>query len=308
MYKYELIIGVPLEIDAGNVDQLATVTNEFTLTNNQITFDIKKNNATSANSGSIIVVNAPRELANLLTEQQGQRSIIEFKAGFTTDPELPEIFRGVVENATEDKQGVDYRLTLKLSDGGSNKREFVSKRTYPTGTPINTVLRDLIGDAGLARGPIYEIREELRAPLSISGNTYTNIVKIAEKYGMNFSTQSGTAYVVPSNAGTQAQIFRIAADTGMVGSPSLGSNPANLAGDGTVPKQGIVVTSILNGNLIPENFVQVISDKVTGLYKIEEIHHSGNYEGSVWFSKVTCKPTDFDFENYVLREPYRSGG
>lgn len=308
MYKYELIIGVPLKIDNKNIDQLATVTNEFTLTKNQIVFDIKKNNATSANSGSIIIINAPREMANLLTEQQGQRSLIELKAGFTTDPELPEIFRGVVENATEEKQGVDYRLTLKLSDGGSNKREFTSKRTYPTGTSIDVVLRDLIGDAGLARGPIYEIREELKAPLSISGNTYTNIVKIAEKYGINFSTQSGTAYLVPGNAATEAQVVQINADTGMVGSPALGSNPANLSGDGTVPKQGIVVTSILNGNIIPENYVEIVSENVNGLYKVEEVHHSGNYEGSVWFSKVTCKPTDFTIQNYVVKVPYRIGG
>jgi hypothetical protein len=301
------VIGVPLEINAGNIDQLATVTDNFTLIDNHITFDIKKNNASSANSGTIVIYNAPRRLAGLIEQTQGQRPIVTFKAGFKDDKVLPELFKGVVELATEVKQGQDFVMTLKLSDGGSNIREFVSKRTYPTGTSIDTILRDLIGDAGLARGPIYELREELRAPLAISGNTVAHIVDITEKFGLNFSVQNQSAYIVPSDAGTDADVVFLSPDTGMVGSPAIGGTPSNLAKDGTTDKRGVKVTSLLNGALIPENFIELKSEKVNGLYKIESVVHTGSYEGDYWYSDITCKPTDYTIQNYVVTVPYRLG-
>ena len=66
----------------------------------------------------------------------------------------------------------------------------------------------------------------------------------------------------------------------MVGSPSLGSQATNLSGDGTSSNSGIKVKVLLNGSIKPEDFVEVKSEKVSGLYKIESVQHIGDYEGT----------------------------
>jgi hypothetical protein len=283
--KYELVIGVPLQIDSANVDQLYTIREEFTLRDNQILFKVGKNNSSAANASTIQVSNAPREMIGLLNQSQGQRSIVTLKAGFDTDPVLPEIFKGVIETVKETDDGVTHTLELKLSDGASNIREFTSKRTYRKGTSIDTIIRDLIGDCGLATGPIYQI--------------------IAETYGLNYSIQDGIATLVPSFAGTTVDVIEINKDNGMVGSPSLGTQAANLSNDNTSTKEGIKVKVLMNGNIRPENFVNITSEKVNGLYKVESVKHFGDYEGKMWFTEVECKPTEFTIQNYNIPIPYR---
>ena len=303
--KYELIIGVPLEVNVGNTDQLFTITSNFTLKDNQIVFKIGKNNSSTANHSTITVMNAPKEMLGQLKQAQGQRSIITFKAGFESDQTLPEIFKGVVENVQEQDDGVTHRLKLTLSDGGSNIREFSTKRTYPKGTSVDTIVRDLIGDSGLAAGPIYQLNKEIQSPKSFSGSSHKALTTIADTFGLNYSIQDGIATLVPSNAGTSVQVIEINAENGMVGSPSVGGQSTNLAKDGTSSKVGVKVKVLLDGNIRPENFVDIRSEGVNGVYKVESVQHMGDYEGGTWFSEVTCKPTDYTIQSYNLNIPYR---
>ena len=303
--KYELIIGVPLEVNVGNTDQLFTITSNFTLKDNQIVFKIGKNNSSTANHSTITVMNAPKEMLGQLKQAQGQRSIIAFKAGFESDQTLPEIFKGVVENVQEQDDGVTHRLKLTLSDGGSNIREFSTKRTYPKGTSVDTIVRDLIGDSGLAAGPIFQLNKEIQSPKSFSGSSHKALTTIADTFGLNYSIQDGIATLVPSNAGTSVQVIEINAENGMVGSPSVGGQSANLAKDGTSSKVGVKVKVLLDGNIRPENFVDIKSEGVNGVYKVESVQHMGDYEGGTWFSEVTCKPTDYTIQSYDVVAPYR---
>jgi len=304
--KYELIVGVPLQIDKGNVDQLFTVTDNFTMKDNQITFKLNKNNSSSANLGTITITNAPKRMTGLLQQAQGQRSIVTFKAGFDTDKTLAEMFKGVVESVVESDNGVDHVLKLSLSDGASNIREFSTKRTYPKGTSLDLIINELIEDGGLAIGPIYKLKKEIQSPKSFSGSPHKALTEIADTFGLNYSIQDGVATLVPSFAGTaKANVIQVNAENGMVGSPSLGSQATNLSGDGTSSNSGIKVKVLLNGSIKPEDFVEVKSEKVSGLYKIESVQHIGDYEGTTWFTYLTCKPTDYTIKSYTLNTPYR---
>ena len=303
--KYELVIGVPLKIDKGNVDQLFTITEEFTLKDNQITFKVSKNNSSAANTSTITIMNAPRELRGKLQQTQGQRPTIALKAGFKSDKELAVLFKGVVESVQESDDGSTHQLKLSLSDGGSNIREFTTKRTYPKGTSVDTIMRDLIGDSGLAAGPIYEVKKEILSSKTFSGSSHKALTSLAETYGLNFSIQDGIANLVPSFAGTEAQIIEINANNGMVGSPSIGSEAANLANDGTSSKSGVKVKVLLNGDIRPENLVDIKSEQVNGVYKVESVLHLGDYDGTTWFTEVVCKPTDYTIKSYNLNIPYR---
>jgi hypothetical protein len=303
--KYELIIGVPYQIDKGNVDQLFTITNEFTLKDNQVIFKVDRSNSSSPNTGEIVVYNAPRELIGLMKKNQGKLPILSLKAGFDTDAVLPELFKGVVESVKETDNGVNHMLSMKLSDGGSNVREYTTKRTYRKGTNVDTIVEELIEDSGLAIGPIYKLNKQIASPKSFSGSAHTHLRAIAELYGLNFSIQNGLATLVPSFAGTSAEVVEVNVDTGMVGSPSLGTTPANLSKDGTIPKEGFKVKTLMNGNIVPENFVKITSEEVNGTYKVESVKHVGDYEGNAWFSIFTCKPTEFTITNYNIPIPYR---
>ena len=304
--KYKLVVGLPLKIDDANVDQLYTIREEFTITDNQITFKLNKSNSSSANVGSITIVNAPQAMVGLLQQSQGQRSTISFKAGFESDSILSELFKGVIEGVTITDNGVDHLTKLTLSDGGSNIREFSTRRTYRKGTSIDTIIQDLIGDCKLPTGPIYKVNKEIQSSKSFSGPAHKALTSIAELYGLNYSIQDGIATLVPSLAGTsKANVIEVSTDTGMVGSPSIGSQATNLSKDGTSAKSGTKIKVLLNGDIRPENFVDVTSENVNGLYKVESVQHLGDYEGSTWFTYLTCKPTDYTIQSYDLQAPYR---
>ena len=79
----------------------------------------------------------------------------------------------------------------------------------------------------------------------------------------------------------------------MHGSPKLknpeGSRRRKKKGSKKSSKEdnGIVVTTALNGAILPESTIYLKSRKYTGFYKVTEVEHKGNLESGEWSTTMT---------------------
>lgn len=257
-----------------------------------IEFSLKKDNSKDPNKGYVTVYNLSQDTVNFLEETQTESLAVVLEAGF--DGINVQIFAGTVEKVVDEWDGPTRKTKMVFGDGVINITTSKSSRSYRKGTPLDQVVKDLVSDLGLPVGRIVKAKNKtLQYSMSFSGNTANNLRKLADNNGCTFSVQDGAAYWTVEGKRFGQAVFEISAETGMHGSPKLknpeGSRRRKKKGSKKSSKEdnGIVVTTALNGAILPESTIYLKSRKYTGFYKVTEVEHKGSLESGEWSTTMT---------------------
>lgn len=312
---YTLIIGNPVYIGEKPTDiarhvDVHTKDDAYRITQPMnCEFDIKKDNSKEPNKGYVTINNLSDETVSYLDANQRESVAMMFFAGHDGDEKL--LFSGTVE-FTEDKwEGATRSTKFIIGDGTLNLATAKTSRSYRKGTPLDTVLNDLITDLKLPAGRVVPFGPSatLQYSMAFSGNVSDNLGKLAKNTNSTFSVQDGAVYWTKEGSRFREAIFEISEETGMRGSPTP-KNPepakrrlAKRAGK-TAPKKphvktsaeikedaGLTVEIVLNGAIIPESTVYLKSIKYTGFYKVVYVNHKGKYEGGDFITELGLTET-----------------
>lgn len=309
---FEVVIGRPVYLGANviNIDQHTSQnkdTDAYVITDPlNIEFEVKKDNSKEPNKGYVTICNLSDETVSYLDANQRESIAIVFKAGFNGDNKL--VFSGTVEFVQDMWSGVERKTKMILGDATLNLKYAKTSRSYRKGTPVDTVLNDLISDLKLPKGRVlpYGSGETLQHAMAFTGNASDNLAVLAKNTNSTFSVQDGAVYWTKEGSRFSQVIFEISEETGMHDSPTpQNPEPAkrrlakaaakkhkkttkpHVKTSGEIKEDaGLVVTTELNGAILPESTIYLKSVKYTGFYKVLYVNHKGQYQGGDWITEV----------------------
>uniref|UniRef100_A0AAU8GED5 Baseplate hub n=1 Tax=Salmonella phage vB_SEnST11_KE22 TaxID=3161173 RepID=A0AAU8GED5_9CAUD len=274
-----------------------------------IEFEVKKDNSKDPNKGYVTLYNLSDETVSYLDANQRESIAIVLEAGF--DGENQMIFSGTVEFVQDKWDGHTRQTKMILGDATTNIMTAKTARSYKKGTPLDTVLNDLISDLKLPIGKVVKFGgQTLQQSMAFTGNAANNLERLAKNTGSTFSVQDGAVYWTTQGKRFKTAVYEISAESGMHDSPTpqnpepakrrlekkskskkkpktnKGPSRAEIKEDA-----GLVVVTELNGAIIPESTIYLKSQKYTGFYKVVYLTHKGQLEGGDWVSEIGLAET-----------------
>lgn len=312
--QYELLIGDPYQITRDevvqgpvaptasklkaledNVQNADLERSGYKLSEHNIRFNITKTkNGDSPNTMTITLDNLSDEVVNYLSNRTGKKTMVLLKAGFK-DPGMDTIFVGNVEKYTDDFGQPTRKTVLTVADGGANYQETSTYRYYPVGTPVDTIVNELISDTFLPKGGanIYPVGESTIKPLYFNGSVISQLIKLANMYQFNFSVQDGACFWTPAGKATQKEVVKFSSESGLIGTVDLVDSTQGVSQNtSSKTNKGIHFRVLLNPNVLPETVVYVESTTITGAFKVSKVLHRGNLEGKIWDSEVWAEEVE----------------
>ena len=240
-----------------------------------IKFHIKRNVNSSTNTATITVLNLGEDtrrkvfLDNYKTMYYKR---VELRAGYSLGKEtLPLIFKGNIQNAFSQRNGVDYETTINALDGGFAYVNGHSSKQFAKGTTDKQMLRALISDLSskdpnkgchIEIGKIGDFKFPLTRGNTLDGQTVAYLNDISEGH---FFIDLETAHCLLDDEGFEGNIKVIDSNCGLLGSPLR-------------QEAFLTFEMIFEPRLQIGQFVEINSktEKIyNGTYKVVGIEHTG---------------------------------
>jgi hypothetical protein len=254
-----------------------------------ISFEVEKTGRREPNKCSLKIWNLTRDhrrQLEALTVRRGQGQIrVELEAGYQN--QLGLIFRGDLRRASSHREGPDVITEVEGEDGGRAVLWGRVNRSFPAGTPVETVLRACAEAMGVGMGNLAEASAGAR--LEGGGNTFAEgtvlsgpaaeeLDHLLRSMGLRYSVQNGVLQILQRGQALQTTAVRLSPTTGLVDSPEVNA-------DGTVS-----ATCLLNPDIYPGRQVQFDSVDLAGTYRVEKAKYQGDSFGGEWYIHMECQP------------------
>lgn len=271
-------------------------TNAVQVTDLRVTFSVEKTIGSSPNTAQVVVYN----LAEITRAEFIRKPLhVRLEAGYEGD--LARLFTGDLSYGSNVPEGVDWRTELTLGDGARAYRNARARASLAAGSTRRQALAACASALGLALprsvDDVPEIAAALRVQyasgVALSGPARQELDRVCRAAGVSWSIQDGRLQILRDADTRSDEIARIAADTGMVGSPEMGApERASAAGAGKGGRRSprLTVRTLLDPRITPGGRVRVESLAYTGLIRAVKVVHTGDTHGQDWYTVVEGTP------------------
>lgn len=255
-----------------------------------LSFKVFKSAKREPNTAEISVYNLSEDHRQQIEEARGLAVMVW--AGYA-DPGASLIFSGDVMDATTPRRGSaaseddgpDFVTMVSAQDGGSAYRQARVSRSFGPGVAVGTVLRAALEAMGVGEGNLADFEN---AGLEGAGRTFPEgtvldgaahreLAGIVQSMGLRWSIQNGVLQLQRRRTPLSQQAVRLAADTGLIGVPS-------------VDNAGIVTArALLVPGLDPGRKVAMDSAKIQGGYEVRAVEYVGDTAASNWYADLTLR-------------------
>jgi len=250
----------------------------------QIAFEVTKTLYGSPNHGSVTVFNLNREhRAELARLRQRRRRIrVELFAGYVTDPPL--LFVGDLRGFDDAPGDTETQVTVEGDDGGRKITEQRVSLTFPTGTPVASVVHSLVRALDLGDGNLQEFDATTRLgdhgtiqrPKVFHGSASKELTDFLKSVGYSWSIQNGAVQILKNGATLNRTGVRLNTSTGLVSASY-------------VDRRTVKVMSLLIPEVYPGRGVIVESQRVNGSFRVHSVKYSGDSFGGDWACEIECR-------------------
>lgn len=220
--------------------------------------------------------------------------VVRLAAGYGDDP--AQVFRGDVRVAwTEWPTNVDSVVCVSARDGGHAYTEARVSRAYAAGTPIVSVVRDVIRAMEIGEGNLSEFstafalrsgRTTLAGPFVAHGRAHVILSALVRAGGLRWSVQSGALQLQRQGEALASRSVVLDASTGLVGAPTWDERGRRTRG-----RRGrATVQCLIQPGLDPGRRVRVDSDTVSGDFEIRKVTLTGDTRATEWFADLELRP------------------
>lgn len=206
---------------------------------------------------------------------------VRIEAGYGTN--IGQIFFGVLRKVSSWRQGQNWLTQISGGDGERSIATAKISRTFPKGTPLTSVVRELVKTLGVGEGGLSNTLTALEAggflaggrtlpkAITMHGDSATNLEQLMRSVGMSWSISDGAFYAGPAGTATvPGQGPLLTPTTGLLDTPQI-------------DRFGKVTgKSLLNADLLPGRVFRVESSRVTGNFVCEKTAHKGDSSGADW--------------------------
>jgi len=248
-----------------------------------LTFDITKSlSPKTPNSAELKIWNLNADHRKQL--QEAERVYVSIEAGYASGTSL--LFRGDLRDVVSMRDSADWITTI-TSDSGRRARKARIVKSFAPGATVGDVLNAAAKAMGVRLG--NSASRVVNAKITgtqataffngyaLAGAIEHEIDRIARSCGLEWSVQDDELQFLDFGAPLAQLAVKLTAETGLVGSPEPGN-------------KGLVdVRTLIIPDLYPGRRVEVQSEHVRGMYRIETSKHSGTTFGRDWYVDMQLK-------------------
>ena len=240
-----------------------------------IVFDCLKTTKSSLNKLDLRLFNLNESRRLELTKEKGskRRIPIVLKVGY--EGRLEVIFKGDINVSSTERNGTDFITNIECFDGGHDYlNAFTSRTVKGKDAAIEAILRDM---TSTTKGKITQLKELLR-PKVLVGSSSKLIEEMLEP-DEEFFIDNEQLFIMKENEVNGSYAPLISAQTGLINTPEREDDI-------------IYFNSMMNPTIALGGFCNVDSKtapNLNGVYKVQAINYSGEYEGQDWVQSVQAK-------------------
>lgn len=206
--------------------------------------------------------------------------------------ETEKLFDGQVTTINHTKQGPDWVTHLQSGDGVFASRGARVNENFAPGTPLIDAMKTIASKTGLALGNVLdEVKKgNVRNALTqwskgavISGVAIEEAHKLAQTMGYELSVQDGALQLAAKGSTVGTEVVRLAAETGLIGSPEIGEKDATNA---LTARHIVKARSLIQQRLMPGRKVLLDSLRLKGFYRIEKVTFIGDTRDTAWYADL----------------------
>ena len=206
--------------------------------------------------------------------EEPERALITLEVGYGED--LFQIFTGDLRNVRHRRQGPDLLTEIEAGDGEKGSANW-ARKWFPKNTKLDTVLKYLVGKAGVGAGNIGEavktyerngVPTVFKNGCHVQGYAVDELNEILRSRGVEFSIQNNQIQILPSGKPLEGvPVVKLSRTSGLIGSPTLDN-------EGTMSATTKMVPGVFPGSL-----VDVESEFVQGRFRVVRATYSGSIFG-----------------------------
>ena len=214
---------------------------------------------------------------------------VRLEAGYGDSP--GQLFFGVLRKVSSWHDGTTWYTQISGGDGEHSIATAKISKTWVTGTPISSVVRELVGALpGVGPGSLNNTLAALQTTgflaggtklpkaLTVHGDVATALEQIMRSCGFEWSIADGSFYAAPKGEPTLPGTGPLLTpETGLLGSPQIDKN-------------GKVVGKALLTDLLPGSVFRIESSGVTGNFICSKTQHKGDTSGRDWVVEFVGTP------------------
>ena len=245
-----------------------------------IAFSLQKTDLETQNTGRIEIWNLnPSHIAEL----ERQNCVVSLRAWYGSN--MPKIFSGIVSFASTIEDGADQKTTVELVDNLIPARDVYVTLSYKGLVNWQTIFGDVAGQIGVAISYSYNASfVDIPNGFSYVGMAKNVLTKGCQCCGLSWSIQNGVLQVKRPGDSMTKNAYEISVDTGMIGSPEKVTITSEE--DSKKNVVGWEVRYFLNGAINVNDYVRLVSKRITGYFYVYSQEITGdNYSGD-WMVKA----------------------
>lgn len=245
---------------------------------------IKKSLDKHPNTSELIITNLSPDTRSSL-QKKGVKVFVE--AGYQSVG-VSSIFRGDVRTTDHVRNGADWDTTMRLADGERSFRFARVNESFAAGTGAGNILRFLANKTGLQIGNIPQqaanITKVFDQGYTVHGPVWRSLDTLARSLGYTLSIQAETIQILLpgktlNDNTTQSEVPDITPDTGLIGSPEVGTPEKK-------GKPALVKFKTLLRPASPGAIVRLRSERYDGFLRCKICEFEFDTHGNEWYTEV----------------------
>lgn len=215
--------------------------------------------------------------------EQAEDQRVRLEAGYEIGDGTSVIFEGNLRKGSSTRTGPDVITTVEAGDGERAYRGARVNRSFGPGTSLRAVI-EALGDAlGVGTGNLPEtasgadfegLGDTFEEGVVISGAAREELSGLLDSAGIEWSVQNGNLQLLSRRRALDATAIRLSAQTGLIESPSIDS-------EGVMNAKALLISEIFPGRK-----VEIVSDFVSGFYRVTKATYVGDTAGTDWFVNI----------------------
>jgi hypothetical protein len=216
--------------------------------------------------------------------QELEKVYVSLEAGYESGISL--LFRGDLRDVVSGKQGPDWVTTI-TSDSSRRARKQRLVRSFAPGSSVSSVLQTAAKAMGVRLGNTAARTVSARIAgtqaekfwngYAMAGAIDEELDRLARSCGLEWSIQDDELQFLDYGAPLAELAVKLTSDTGLLGSPEPGN-------------KGIVeARCLILPDLYPGRRVEMQSEHVRGMYRLETTKHTGSTFSEEWFCDMQLR-------------------
>jgi hypothetical protein len=251
----------------------------------RVAFEIEKSIKPTANTAKFSVYNLAEGTRSRVQEQYQRVALF---AGYRGEDVFPLVFSGDVDDVVHRRVAPEWASEIRCGDGRKALREQRCSLGFGPGANIGQVCKAVAKSMALPiadESDLDGIDLEFDQGFSFNGQAEEAMRRAAAAAGLEWSIQGGVLYFLPRNGTRNVQAIVLSPDSGLIDTPERLVR-AKESVKATAPKSQWVARCLLNGRIEPGMPVEIRSQTVRGVFRVDALRHVGDTHGDDWFTEL----------------------